>query len=516
MIVIDYFYPPNSQKRFEAATDTITIGRAAPGQPIDLDLAPDTAVSRRHARITYENDAYWLEDLGSRYGTWVNDQKITVKRRLMPGDKVKMGRTTMEMFIPEDGILDSKVKATELPPDLLLTKEIDLSSIKTIRRRLLAFYELGLALGTVDAVEPLLKTVVEHLCKVVPDAQRGALLLQENDGLTAKAYAPEQIQPSVSLNLAKLAIAKQAAFTWRRGAPGETGMLFDSVIRHGTQAAMYAPLIWKDEVLGVVFVDNFEKRQAFDEDDLRLLMAMANQVAMFVKNHVLQQDLRRQEVIRSNLMRQFSPQVAERLRLLLRESEGLQLGGERAEPVTILSLDVRGFTRLSAQMEPHEVVAMLNELFGICTPIIFKHNGTIDKYVGDAILAVFGSPDPDDQQWEKAVRAALELQQAIHELGQARKNRGLPVCRVGIGLHTGPVLHGFIGSEEHMEYTIIGDTVNRASRYCDGAGPGEVVISEGVYQQVADLVEVMPKVVKPKHPENEGNLAAYVIKGLKS
>jgi adenylate cyclase len=214
------------------------------------------------------------------------------------------------------------------------------------------------------------------------------------------------------------------------------------------------------------------------------------------------------------LLRQFSPQVAERLEGMLREGDYLRLGGgERAEPVTILSSDVRGFTALSAQMEPHEVVAMLNELFSVCIPIIFKYKGTVDKYVGDAVLAVFGSPDPDDHQWENAVWAALEMQEAIADLGEDRASRGLPVCQVGVGIHTGAVLHGFIGSEEHMEYTVIGDAVNRATRYCDGAGPTEVVISESVYEHVSDMVEVEPKTIKSKHSDTEGDLEAYLVKG---
>ncbi len=517
MIILDYTFPPNPTKRFETKANSIIIGRSTPEQPVDLDLSPDNTVSRRHARLTYENRAYRLEDLDSKYGTLVNGRKITEKTPLRPGDKISMGQTTLEVSVIESGILDSSVSAFESAPNLLLDiEEPDGGvSMEAARRRLLAFYELGTALGTMQSVEPLLETVLEHLSKVIPDAQRGALLLKEEDQLRLKTYTPEKFKPAVSLNLANLTLDSQEAFTWRRGKHGKTGMLTDSVIRHGTQSAMYAPLIWQEEVLGVVFVDNFMSRNAFTEDDLRLLMAMANQTAMFVKNHALQQDLRRQQVIRSNLMRQFSPQVAGRLERLLKETSRLRLGGKQADPATILTSDVRGFTSLSAQMEPNEVVEMLNQLFSACIPIIFKHNGTVDKYVGDAILAVFGSPDPDERQWENAVRAALEMQQAIDQVGKERANQGLPVCQVGIGIHTGVVLHGFIGSEEHMEYTVIGDAVNRASRYCDGAGPGEIIISQAVFERVVDLVEATPKIIKPKHPDTESDLEAYVIHQLK-
>jgi adenylate cyclase len=391
-----------------------------------------------------------------------------------------------------------------------------MASLDAARHRLLALYELGIALGTMQAVEPLLNKVVEHLCRVIGDAHRAVVLLQEGEALVTKAYTPETSQPPISLNLARLAFDKKEGFTWRHGTSGQTGELYDSVIRHGTQAAMYVPLIWKEEVLGIVFVDNIQNKKAFDDDDLRLLMAMTNQIAMFIKNHKLQQDLLHQEVIRSNLLRQFSPPVAERIESLLKERDGLRLGGERAEPVTILTSDVRGFTALTATMEPHDVVQMLNELFGVCIPIIFKYDGTVDKYVGDAILAVFGSPEPDEQQWEKAVQAALEMQTAIQSLGQTRQERGLPFCEVGIGIHTGAVLHGFIGAEEQMEYTVIGDAVNRASRYCDGAGPGETIISQAVLEHVTEWVEVEAKVVRTKHPETEADLTAYQVKGWKS
>ncbi len=515
MIIIDYANGSNPQKRFVSEAHTITIGRSSPDQPVDLDLTPDTSVSRRHAQLTFETGSYWLKDMGSKAGTRVNEQVIEGKTRLAPGDKVRIGLTLLEIYIPEEGMLANSISATIPAAELLMTQKMgNTATLDAARHRLVALYELGISIGSARDVDTLLTTVAEHLCRVMLEAQRAAVLLQEDGELICKAHIPAKSQPPVSLNMAQTAIDNQEAFTWRNEAT-EASNLYDSVIRHGTQAAMYAPLVWQEEVFGVVFVDNTQYGQAFDDDDLRLLMAMANQIAMFIKNHELQQDLLHQEVIRSNLLRQFSPQVADRIEDLLKEREGLRLGGERAEPVTILTSDVRGFTALSAEMEPSDVVQMLNELFSICTPIIFKYNGAVDKYVGDAILAVFGSPEPDDHQWEKAVQAAIEMQVAIEKLDKDRAERGLAVCKVGIGIHTGAVLHGFIGAEEQMEYTVIGDAVNRASRYCDGAGPGEIMISEAVYERVTKWVEAEPKMVKSKHPETEPDLPAYLVKGFK-
>lgn len=542
MITIEYTYLSRPEKIFNSEDNTLLIGRTSSEQVVDLDLTPDATVSRRHAQLTFENDAYWLEDAGSRSGTWVNGHQIERKTRILPGDQIKIGQTMLVVkssTLPaptitdlldtqpksamdheddpfQSGILTTSVSATEPASNLLLPQQSDDVNLQAMQRRLMAFYELGAALSSIDTVEPLLKTVIEHLRKVIVGAQRGALLLRDGRKLFLKAYQPEGSKPSISLSLARLAIEKQEAFTWRYDEPGDMHELTDSIVSHGTKCAMYAPLIWQDEILGIAYVDNFITGDAFNAEDLSLLTAMSSQAAMFVKNHALQENLRRQEIVHSNLRRQFSPQVAGHLEELLESKGHLGLGGEYANPVTILNSDVRGFTALSAGMDPRDVMEMLNELFGACIPIIFKYNGTVDKYIGDGILAVFGSPDPDPHgvQWENAVRAALEMQRAVRNLGKHWQTLDRPVFEIGVGIHTGAVLQGFIGSEERMQYTVIGDTVNLASRYCDGAGKGEVVISADVYKQVGRLVDVVPKAIKTKHPDTESTLQSYVVRGF--
>ncbi len=548
MIVIEYSYLSTPPKRVEIEESTILVGRHSGEETVDLDLTPDITVSRRHARITRRGNYFWVEDLGSRGGTWVNDHQIFTKTQVTLHDRLRIGQTELivkskaqlttvpgedtvssieqapsdPVELPEEdglfqqGSFTSSISAVRSPAHLLLPEEEELASLEIVERRLAAFYDLGVALGSKSSVGRLLKTVVTHLLKAIPGAQRGALLLKDGRRLILKAYLPERAKPSVSLNLAGLAIEKQEAFTWRYDAPGEMGKLTDSIVWHGTKCAMYAPLIWQDEVIGIAYVDNYITNEAFNKDDLLLLMAMSTQAAIFVKNHALQEDLRHQEVVRSNLLRQFSPQVVDHLEDLLQESGHLGLGGERVEPVTILNSDVRGFTALSAQMEPGDVMEMLNQLFSVCIPIIFKYNGTVDKYIGDAILAVFGSPDPDleGKQWGNAVRAAIEMQRAIKKLGREWQRNGRPVFKVGIGIHTGAVLQGFIGSDEQMEYTVIGDTVNRTSRYCNGANGGDIIISPAVYKHVMGMVEAIPKTVQSKHPGTEADLDAFLVKGF--
>jgi adenylate cyclase len=273
---------------------------------------------------------------------------------------------------------------------------------------------------------------------------------------------------------------------------------------------MYAPLIWNGHPLGVVYLDA-AGAGAFDRDDLRMTQLMASQAAMFISNFQLQQTLRRESLIKSRLLAQFPRAIAERI---ARMPEKAAIPSERVDAVTILIADVRGFTRLASAMDPEAVVRKLNEMFQVLTPIILKNNGTVDKYIGDAVLAVFGSPDSDEKQWEHAAQAALEMQTALRAL-ETGPWKGQPPFRVGIGLHTGPAIHGFIGAEERMEYTVIGDTINVASRYCDAARPSEILVSPAVFARLHFRLEVEhpPREIETKH---EGRMKAYVVRGWKA
>jgi len=189
----------------------------------------------------------------------------------------------------------------------------------------------------------------------------------------------------------------------------------------------------------------------------------------------------------------------------------MRLGGQKSE-VTILIADIRDFTQISASMDSEDVVDMLNDYFSPLVDVVFRFDGTVDKFIGDAMLVIFGSPEADPQQHEKAVRAALAMQDTIQTVSKARAARNQVTCDMGIGLHCGEVLHGFIGSNERMEFTVIGDAVNRANRYCSGAGPGEVLISPEVHQWVWRIVQSDPVTIAIKH---EGTLPALRLKAMK-
>jgi adenylate cyclase len=366
--------------------------------------------------------------------------------------------------------------------------------------------ELSWEFGIRSPLEPMLQSVAEQLLRIVPKAEFSCVLLTDAAGeLLLKAHAPEGT-PELSLTCARRAVAERKSLLWSK-----QENLSESQFASNVQSGIYAPLVAEGSVLGIVCINTSCKQGTFDNSDLNFVTAAAHHLALVIANRNLQVKLATNAEVLERLLTNFSPQV--RKRLVQRAQQGrLRLGGERSQ-VTILCSDIRGFTRLSANMEAEDIVAMLNEYFSALTECIFRNDGTVDKFVGDAILAVFGSPDPDPQHRKKAVQAAVEMQQAMEEVNRVRAKRSEPTCAIGIGIHTGEVLHGFIGSMQRMEYTVIGDAVNKTSRFCDGAEAGQVLISPEVHQYLWRTVEGVPVSISTKH---EGEMRAYRVLSLRA
>jgi adenylate cyclase len=510
-----------SGKTEELVTEAafVLIGRGLPPGRDRLGLT-DTKVSSRHARLSVENGECWIEDLGSTNGTWLGRARIAARARVAPGALIRVGQTTIRIEdIPAaagsspscpDGIPETEkpaavVEAGQSLLDLVLAG----SGGGAARFRLSAAYELSAALGEIDNLEGMASTLLSHLPLAFPQAARsGHSGLLVGKDLVLKAFRPENEAPTCSLTLARRVAAERRSCLWRIDESAGGGS--ESLVQAGVRSAMYAPLIWKGEILGVLYLDASSPKALFDKDDLGLMQIMATQAAMFMKNLNLLQVMQREAMVKSRLLAQFPKTIAERL---ASQPGQLAVLSERVEAVTVLFSDVRGFTKMAAGMEPDQVVQMLNDMFHDLTPIILKANGTVDKYVGDAILAVFGSPDPDEQQWGHAIQAALEMQNAMRALAAGRWRDRTPF-RIGIGIHTGPVIHGFIGTPERREYTVIGNTINVASRYCTGAGADEILISPETYARAHQVIEVEhpPREIETKH---EGLLKAYKVRGWK-
>jgi adenylate cyclase len=527
-----------NEKVFDSEKKQITLGRPKEGVVVDLDLTPDQSVSRPHAQLWEIDGQFWIEDRNSMRGTLINGEEIHGKgrRQLHEGDYIRLGDTMLRVEMPtarevsastsqseretgaagalERGNVPS-VKLSNLEPQVEIEEAIDAtvpvfapltSRTADFHEQMALLCEIPLQFAAETRLEVLLEIVVKRLLEVIPGAKRGAVLLQDRGTaqLLLKAHLPAG-EPSLSVTLARRAMERREGFLWWKGEKPTVSQL-----EYHMRSGMYAPLVWKGEPLGVVCVDNYETDNAFDSNDLALLLAVGHYAAMAVVQHYLQDDLRRNAVMLGRLLTNFSPKIRDKLLEKARRGR-LSLGGEKSE-ITILCSDIRGFTKMSEGMEADDIMEVLNHYFSGLVEQIFKFDGTIDKFVGDSILAVFGSPEPDPQQHEKAVRAAVAMQSAMRDLNALRGGRGQVTCEIGIGVHCGEVAHGFIGSQERMEFTVIGDAVNRAARFCDGALPGEILLSPEVHQRVWKIAQVEPTTIATKH---EGDFRAFHLKGLK-
>ena len=369
-------------------------------------------------------------------------------------------------------------------------------------------YELPLLFGKGGTAAELLQIVVARLADVIPAVTHAALLVRDRvtGELNLEAHTPPGT-PAASLHLAEQVLASKEGLLWVRGETLPTA----SLDLHNIHSGIYAPMLWEGQSLGVVSLSSTDTQRVLTMQDLRLVVAAAHHAAMTLSNRQYQADLQLKTELLEHLLANFSPRI--RTLLLERASHGrLRLGGQKSI-VTILNSDIRGFTKMTAGLATDQVLDLLNDYFAVLVNAIFQFDGTVDKFIGDGILAVFGSPEHDPAHQEKAARAALAMQEAMSACNESRRARGLITCEIGIGVHSGEVLHGFVGSADRMEFTVIGDAVNKASRYCSGAKAGEILLSPELYQHLWKTAEVEAGKIETKH---EGDFQVYKLKALKA
>lgn len=215
---------------------------------------------------------------------------------------------------------------------------------------------------------------------------------------------------------------------------------------------------------------------------------------------------------RRTLTKYISPQLVE---TILQDFSWESLRAEK-RTLTVLFSDIRGFTSISEKLPPEIVIKTLNEHLNMMVSVIFKNQGTLDKFVGDCVMAFWGAPLPQPNHAELAARAALEMIEGLEKLNQKWQSEGRPTLKIGVGINTGEMLFGNIGSEQRMDFTVIGDSVNLGSRLESATKElhAYIVISDATYQQIRDLAEVRPLgeiSVKGK----EHKIVVYELLGMK-
>jgi class 3 adenylate cyclase/putative methionine-R-sulfoxide reductase with GAF domain len=245
------------------------------------------------------------------------------------------------------------------------------------------------------------------------------------------------------------------------------------------------PIITEGSCIGVInFRDNVTS--SFGPNDLRFFELIADQLSITASLVQTYQDLLALEKKRMNLGRYFSPGLAERL---VADDRMTELGGQR-KMVSVLFADISGFTTLVDINTVEDVVEVLNRFFETVVPIIFKHGGMLDKFLGDGVMAIFGIPDAEETDPLRAIACAVDIQKGIQELREDLERDGLFSITVGIGIATGVVLAGNIGTKDQMNYTVIGEPVNMAQRLESISASGEIIISNVTSESIPEGSEL--------------------------
>lgn len=391
------------------------------------------------------------------------------------------------------------------------------ADVQELARRLEVTFEINKAVSQLMEMEDLAECILEELFKGVP-ATRGAVLIAKEGGELEPVAIRE---PGTGRAAAKRLPISQTLLSRvlsRREAVLMTDVLADlemagsaSIVAQGVQSAISAPLIYQDELLGILHLENKNTKQAFDKADLDLVASVAAQAAIAVANSRLLDKVKAESEHRSNLQRYLAPELVEQL---LDGKLNLEMKGASCQ-VTVLFSDLRGFTAMSERMDGRDVFSTLNDYFQRMVDVVIDHGGSIDKFMGDAIMAVWGIPTPQENDARRAVEAGIRMQQALSAWNMEREAQGKPPIHMGVGINSGVALAGNLGARQRMEYTVIGDNVNLASRLEGLTKAGQVLISESTMAMVRGLVdatELPPAKVKGK----QNAVKVFEIRGLQS
>ncbi len=493
-----------------APGQTIVVGRAV---TTDLPIF-DPTVSRRHAELVHTNDGVTVRDIGSSNGTFVNGSRVT-KTSLSDGDAVTFGKVEFKLTEvveaeppPHAAAFASPQAAPEativrqLPvsddSDSLeqhvarLSGEVDrISSEKKEANKLSLLLDISKELARQQDVDRLLKKVVDITFQVMNVDRVSILMVEENTGelvpRTARNRLGDQAgSKHVPRSIAQRCVDERLAILTDNAATDER-FKGQSILMQSVRSAMSAPLMGSEgSVLGLIYVDNMTATNSFGDEDLEFLIAFSGIAAVAIENSQLTNKLAREAVVLSNFQRYFAPDLVDQIS----SAEGMvQMGGTK-RPVVVFFSDIRGFTPMSEKMSPDDIASLLTEYFTEMVAIVFEHGGTLDKFIGDEIMALWGAPISKDDDADRAMRAAIDMIAVLKELNEKWSAEGRPHVDIGIGINFGEVFAGNIGAEQRMEYTVIGDAVNVASRLCSNAGRGQVIVSEPFYNALKNPPEV--------------------------
>lgn len=457
----------------------------------------DNAASKQHAVIVFDSGAYLLRDLNSTNGTFVNGVRIREATRLRDGDEITIGKSKLTFRNPSDGataksslpgvsvvdggvVVDSKFVAS-VPQENGEFKSFDeITDMEILRNdyeKLRIANEFHRMVGLERDLGSVLDKILRVAFELLPADNAAVFFANEVGQLISHNVLRRNAKDSslvvVSDTMLAKVVATGDAVLTSDAALDARFNTSESVISEGIRSAMAVPLASKGVLRGVLFCDTRVRTNAFSEKDLKVLAGIASQAAVALENAELAVTIEKSAVARAELSRFLAPAVA--AAVVAGQVELLRIG--RLAEVTTLFADIRGFTSMSETESPQETVAMLNTFFTAMANAIFKHEGNLDKFIGDCVMATWGPPNPHTDDAARALNCALEMQEAIAEINASRQAQGKAPIAVGIGVNTGQAVVGYVGSNDRHEFTAIGDVINTSSRLCGIAEGGEILAS---------------------------------------
>ena len=493
----------------------LVVGRA-PSSDIAIF---DPTISRKHAELQADESGLRVRDLGSSNGTFHNGERIEDAEpvTLAPGDTITFGKVAFRVQPVGPTTVHSPSGGFASPPDAASNGHIRPSAtivrqmpvrdsqgalaalgtsdprISTApnaaaslgedksQQKLATLLEVSKGLGKAADIDTLLEKIVRYAYQILEVDRVAIALCEDGQQLTPKiardkrgSEQPRAVPQSIAR---KVVEDKVAILSDNAGEDSRFGG--QSILMQQIRSAICCPLVGsEDRVLGVLYVDNVTTTHRFSEHDLEYLIAFAGIAAAGIENQQFAQRIQKEMLARENLTRYFAPQVAERI---ASSREAARLGGEK-RPVAVLFSDIRGFTPMAESMNPDDMASLLSEYFTEMVECVFRHDGTLDKFMGDAVMAQWGAPIATGNDADRALLAAIDMMRALKKLNAKWKTEGRPQLQHGIAVNYGEAFAGNIGSERRLEFTVIGDTVNTAYRLCSAAEAGQILITEETKQ----------------------------------
>jgi adenylate cyclase len=466
------------------------------------------SVSRKHARFEPRDNAWWIIDLKSTNGVKVNGTLVT-EAQVNSGDAIHVGSVQIDVkaipavdFSGDSMFENASGTVIRRISDFNSEFGLDISDQQQVRKPsepgskpapgvtrdkiFQVLVQVAKAMLQTDDLNSLLQTVMDMIFRYLP-VERGLILLFDEQGnpvpkLTKFLDDAEQQDIPISRTILKMVAEQQVALMTSNALEDARLLGGKSIAIHGIRSAMCVPLWNRNRVIGAVQVDSRIHVGRFTEEDLDLITALANFAAVGIERAQLNEKFEQEQKIRSRMERYHSPAVVDEIVKGVISTNEAEI---RTVDVSILFADISGFTTVSETQKPEEVAEFLSHFFSHAVESIFAYGGTLDKFIGDAVMAFFGAPIPQEDHADRAVLTGLMLQRLVGEWNVERAKQGLPEVRIRVGVNSGPAVVGNVGTEKRVDYTVLGSAVNIASRLESGvAKPGQLVISQNTLDRI--------------------------------